>query len=323
MRYELTRIASRWPLCCTTPIPPACLAGTSDRAKNDALVKKGCCARCPDGPRCNGCQPCPIIKNKDTQMKTETKKETQLQDPHLLEVCAMEIERGAKKTLEGVAWAGKALAEARKIFGENDKAFGQWREKRLPWLKQDTARNWINVWTEFGENLLRNGSGVEISQKALYLLSAPSIPEEAKAEAREEISKGNGLSVPKAKQIKEKHAPERERPAPPPPPPTPPPASVEQPKKVWRHPWDKDEPVKPPFKAIYDFSELREGVSQDGFEDNELGRARKNLKEDVVAALNKFHPIAAKAGWDNFTILRELVAMSEDLLLIESKRKTT
>lgn len=76
-------------------------------------------------------------------------------DIEYLEYCATNIEIGGRITIEGIFRMGKSLNEARSKFGENDKAFGQWRKGRLPWLEYQTALNFMRVHSKFGdENLL-------------------------------------------------------------------------------------------------------------------------------------------------------------------------
>jgi hypothetical protein len=60
-----------------------------------------------------------------------------------LETLAVRIEALARVAVDGVVQTGNALNEARNHFGENDKAFGQWRESRLSWLHPRTALNYM------------------------------------------------------------------------------------------------------------------------------------------------------------------------------------
>ncbi len=80
---------------------------------------------------------------------------------------------------------------------------GQWRESRLPWLKQDTARSWLRVWEKFGAtNLLANNLGVELSATVLYQLAAPSTPDEVVEKATEKAEAGEKVSVEDVKRWK-------------------------------------------------------------------------------------------------------------------------
>lgn len=117
-------------------------------------------------------------------------------DIEYLEQCAVDVEIGGRITIEGIFRMGKRLNEARSKFGENDKAFGQWRKGRLPWLETDTAVRFMQVERKFSsENLLPHFAAVEkLAPSVLYALSAPSTPESvidkavAKAESGEKVT---------------------------------------------------------------------------------------------------------------------------------------
>lgn len=123
-----------------------------------------------------------------------------------LENCATRIEAGARTTIDGIMQAGKALSEARQLFGENDKAYGQWREKRLPWMKNDTASRWLGVWNKFGQNLLPQNAGVDLAPSVLYLLAAPSTPEAVITKATEKAESGEKVTVADVKKWKDQAA---------------------------------------------------------------------------------------------------------------------
>lgn len=120
----------------------------------------------------------------------------QQEDIEYLEHCATDIEVGGRIAIEGIMRIGKRLNDARSKFGENDKAFGQWRKGRLPWLEYQTALNFMRVHSKFGkENLLYNNYRVEnLAPSILYALAAPSTPDSvidkavAKAEAGEKVT---------------------------------------------------------------------------------------------------------------------------------------
>ena len=79
-----------------------------------------------------------------------------------LEDCASGVESGAKLTVQGIMEIGKALSAAREVFGQDDKAFGKWRQGRLPWLEMQTSINFMRVYSKFGsENLPYNNYRVD------------------------------------------------------------------------------------------------------------------------------------------------------------------
>ena len=113
----------------------------------------------------------------------------------VLESCARRVEGGVRTTVEGILIAGEALAQARAQFGENDKGFGRWRQGRLPWLNEQTARNFMNVWRRFG-SLPQNGFGVEaLPAKVLYALAAPSTDDTVVEQAMEKADNGEKVTL--------------------------------------------------------------------------------------------------------------------------------
>lgn len=114
-----------------------------------------------------------------------------------LEDCASGIESGLKVTVEGILEIGKALTAARDLFGDNDKAFGQWRKGRLPWLEVQTATNFMRVYWKFGsENLPRKFYGVEnLAPSILYALAAPSVPDSVVTDITTRLQGGERLKV--------------------------------------------------------------------------------------------------------------------------------
>lgn len=94
-----------------------------------------------------------------------------------LEDCASRIEAGAKLTGEGILQIGAALNEARAEFGDNDRAFGQWRKARLPWLEPDTALNFQRVAERFSIDPRKISAVSRMSRSVLYALAAPSTPD--------------------------------------------------------------------------------------------------------------------------------------------------
>lgn len=125
-------------------------------------------------------------------------------DIEYLEHCAFDVELGAKITSEGVLRMGKALNKAKERFGENDKAFGQWKKGRFPWLSPEKALVCQNADQRFGaENLLHNNYGVEkLSPTVLYLLAAPSTPDAVIEKAIEKSETGAKVTVADVKDWK-------------------------------------------------------------------------------------------------------------------------
>lgn len=75
--------------------------------------------------------------------------------------------------------------------------FGEWREKRLPWITQKLSERWVNVYKNGGENLLRHN----VATTVLYELTAPSVPDSAREEAMEHES----LTVKQSKELVQAH----------------------------------------------------------------------------------------------------------------------
>lgn len=134
-------------------------------------------------------------------------------DVDYLEHCAIDVEIGARITTEGVIRVGKALNNARSKFGDNDKAFGQWRKGRFPWLDPDKALACQQADRKFGdENLLPNYSAVKtFSPTVLYLLSAPSMPEAVIDKAIAQADAGDKVTVADVKDWKAELDAEKQR----------------------------------------------------------------------------------------------------------------
>lgn len=115
----------------------------------------------------------------------------------LLEDCANGVEAGAKFTVQGIMEIGKALSAAREVFGQNDKAFGKWRQGRLPWLETRSALRFIQVYEKF---LPRQIVEVDLMPSVLYALAAPSTPESAVVEIISRAQGGEKITVAKTKE---------------------------------------------------------------------------------------------------------------------------
>lgn len=113
----------------------------------------------------------------------------------VLESCARRVEGGVRTTVEGILIAGEALAQARQHFGNDNNAFGAWREQRLPWLKRDTALNFMQVWQRFGAGLRNNSATPDLPVSVLYALAAPSTDDAVVAQAVEKAENGEKVTV--------------------------------------------------------------------------------------------------------------------------------
>ena len=66
-------------------------------------------------------------------------------------------------------------------FGQDDKAFGKWRQGRLSWLSSDASKRFLRVHNHFS-SLLEHNALVDLMPTVLYELAAPSTPESAVVE---------------------------------------------------------------------------------------------------------------------------------------------
>lgn len=120
------------------------------------------------------------------------------EDIVFLEDCAKGVEAGAKITIEGIFEIGSALLAARARFGEDDRAFGQWRRGRLPWLEQHTAANFMAVASRFTRKLF---PGKNILPTVLYQLASPSTPDSVIDEVLDRARSGEKVTVKQAKDL--------------------------------------------------------------------------------------------------------------------------
>ena len=123
------------------------------------------------------------------------------EDTAFLEDCAHGVECGLKITSDGILEIGRALCAARDRFKGNDKAFGQWRQARLPFLTSDTSKRFIQVFDKFGTNLLAQNALVEISPSILYALASPSTPDSVVTEITSRIQAGEKLKVKEVQEV--------------------------------------------------------------------------------------------------------------------------
>jgi hypothetical protein len=101
-----------------------------------------------------------------------------------------------KRVIGDVIEIGRRLTEAKVIAGHGN--WLPWLEREFAW-KERTAQRFMNVAAVFGTN----PSGVtdlELPVEGLYLLAAPSTPEEARTKVIERAEKGEALSVAEIKE---------------------------------------------------------------------------------------------------------------------------
>lgn len=118
-----------------------------------------------------------------------------------LEACASRIEAGAKLTGEGILQIGAALNEARAEFGDNDRAFGQWRKARLPWLEERTALRFQQVAERFGADPRQIVWVSRMPRSALYALAAPSTPAQVVDQALDLAETGERVTLAAVREL--------------------------------------------------------------------------------------------------------------------------
>ena len=124
--------------------------------------------------------------------------QTELPVPQIrLEEIVIKIEARGKSVVENIIDVGRLLCEARELLPAN-KAFGEWREDRLPWMDTKLANRWMNAYRNGGEALI----GQNVRTAAIYELTAPSTPPEARQEAIERAESGEEITHKKSKKLK-------------------------------------------------------------------------------------------------------------------------
>ena len=111
---------------------------------------------------------------------------------------ATEIKSLMKRTTRNIIEIGENLVQVKQRVGHG--RFGEWLKSEFD-LSSDTAERYINVAKRLGDI----PHGAEFEAKALYLLAAPSTPEEARQEALSLAEAGETISHFKAKAIVERH----------------------------------------------------------------------------------------------------------------------
>ncbi|MBM7843787.1 DUF3102 domain-containing protein [Herpetosiphon giganteus] len=111
---------------------------------------------------------------------------------------AVEIRDRMRSAAQAVIEIGERLIDVKERLGHGK--FGQWLDAEFQW-SADTARNYMNVAERFGQNPKIS----EFAPSALYLLAAPSTPEDARTEAITLAEQGQKITHAVAKQIVSTH----------------------------------------------------------------------------------------------------------------------
>jgi hypothetical protein len=112
---------------------------------------------------------------------------------------ADEIRRLGKRVIADVLEIGRRLAECKRIVGHGH--FGSWLQQEFGWTDR-TARNFISVY-ELSKSKSENFSDLSLPVSGLYLLAAPSTPEEARDEIIARAESGETISSAEVKDIVE------------------------------------------------------------------------------------------------------------------------
>jgi len=130
-------------------------------------------------------------------------KEAKSLEKHAKAICDT-VERVRRTTAEGVMKLGAELTAAHaKLSNHGDGTFGKWCSLRCG-LTARHARNMMGVCDTFKDREMISQSA---DPTALYLLSAPSCPEEATAEALERAEQGERITTKLARDIIKSHPP--------------------------------------------------------------------------------------------------------------------
>jgi len=110
-----------------------------------------------------------------------------------------EIKALMKRTVSDIIEIGEKLIEVKERLGHGH--FGGWLEAEFEWSER-TARRYISVAETFKSDTV---SDLRFDAKALYLLAAPSTPDEARAEAIERAEAGETITHARVKEIVAEH----------------------------------------------------------------------------------------------------------------------
>jgi hypothetical protein len=122
-----------------------------------------------------------------------------------------EIRERVKRTQQDIIEVGERLIDVKSRLGHG--RFLEWLRLEFDWTDQ-TARNLMNVAEAFKSKTVLD---LPVSQKALYVLAAPSVPPAAREEAVQKAANGQHVTYSEAKAIIATHKPASPRPTPDPP----------------------------------------------------------------------------------------------------------
>lgn len=117
---------------------------------------------------------------------------------------ARSIHQLSAGVVTGIIAIGKRLIEVKGMLGHGQ--FSDWIAAEFE-LSERMAQNYMNVARHYGDGQKRNNISF-FNPTVLYLLSAPSTPEEARAEVEQAASEGKKITVEFAKEAIQKHRPE-------------------------------------------------------------------------------------------------------------------
>jgi phage N-6-adenine-methyltransferase len=114
-----------------------------------------------------------------------------------------EIKTLVRNTAQNLIYIGQKLSEVQEHLRHNKSGgFSGWLKLEFDWEKR-TAYNYISVFNKFGN--CANFAQLDIAVSALYYLSSPSVPEEARMEVLERANSGETITPSIAKSIVESH----------------------------------------------------------------------------------------------------------------------
>jgi CheY-like chemotaxis protein len=112
-----------------------------------------------------------------------------------------EIKTLMKRTVEGIIETGERLQRVKQRLQHGE--FMTWVENEIK-CHYSTALHFMRVWETFGEQK-EQIADVGINVSVLYLLSAPSMPEQLRTEIVEMAKAGNPISFAEAKRLKKEY----------------------------------------------------------------------------------------------------------------------
>ena len=114
----------------------------------------------------------------------------------------VKIQTLIKQTVEGIIETGERLSKVKQRLKHGE--FMAWVENEIK-CHYSTALHFMRVWQTFGEQK-EQISNVGINVSVLYLLSAPSTPEELRTEIVKMAKAGNPVSFAEAKRLKKEYS---------------------------------------------------------------------------------------------------------------------